>query len=160
MCYDENGKYRPCQLYVSPGGQRDALERLNPKMRERLQLIADMADADLGIYCTTCGSHRDPRHNGVSRSNAKLNDPALSGFAADINEIDHVDIGTGSSTNPAAEERVANVQGVIAQFSEILNVYRNLGPIGQSIGTRFPVRIRDKDTQDQHMNHIHVSTNP
>jgi hypothetical protein len=112
-----------------------------------LKELANLAGHDLGIYQATEGLHQDPRHAGE-----------LAGLAVDINEIDHVDIGSTGRMNPVAASLVKDVDRAARSMDAVRTV---LGPLGHvrsdTYGGPKIERVFKGRLKDEHQSHFHIS---
>lgn len=122
------------------------LSKMKPEALLALYILANLAGHDLGVYQATEGTHQDPRH--------------AAGLAADINEIDHIDIGTGARLNPAASEAVEDVAKAAKRFPAVRQI---IWPGGNAKSSAFGGKHLDRPFERgsylwrTHQNHIHVT---
>lgn|GEM_PF-3107997 len=133
--------YVGSSMPYSTGGD---LSSLQPEARGSLMLLGLQSGHALGVSSTTGGLHVDPRH-GL-------------GLGVDINEIDGVDIGTGSNMNTEAETLVNNVNETANAMPGARTV---LGPKGHTRSDKYggPKKARTFKgrLKKQHQNHYHIT---
>lgn len=142
-----------CRIYISAYGAAAgaSLGALKPESRDALQAVANTSGHDLGVNATTNGDHRDPRHNGFSFGFPENNNPALSGLAVDIGEIDR------TLVRRASAQVQGEVRDAALSIPEVRSVLSPSGLFRTGTYGRDAHPYTDTNVQQQHKGHFHLS---
>jgi len=127
------------------------LSTLKPEALHDLYELAELAGHDLGINATTNFDHDDPRHNGVSAYHPARSNPALSGLAVDVGEIDHVTVRQASASSRS------DLKNAALGMDDVKDVLTPSG-LFQSAGFGQPkTEFQNSGLLHEHAGHFHIS---
>lgn len=132
----------------SYGKERGAsLNDLAPGVLERLQVIADAAEMDLGINAVRNGTH-------VAGSDH------YKGLAVDVGFLGGESIGVGPTTFPGMAARATQLQATAARVAGEVRLRVNWGPAGRFIQQVGPLPFGTRKDELDHRNHVHFGFHP
>jgi len=148
LCPQDNPP-TPCKVY-SIGAD---LSKVQAGTMTTLQQIADASGHDLGVGFATEGHHEDPCHKN--------------GCAVDVDEIDHVSVGTFGHRNEAASSQVSDVEDATRANGSVHQVITPNGNWASSAAgapkRQLPLKDRPEKRQylwSEHQSHLHISVYP
>jgi hypothetical protein len=131
----------PCVVYAI--GNAD-LSKAKPEALEGLRFLANFVGHDLGVGYVTEGQHEDPRHGA--------------GYAFDVDEIDHVDIG---SLGHVSKEGAPLADEVLQGARWLGGIRQLIGPNGNYKSNVYNgphlKRALKGELWREHQSHLHLS---